>query len=1211
MPGAPDSPEPSKLLDLLADLDRPAVELVAAIRREREGLGVRGADLDEAELQFLERRAADKRLEAGLLEDVREARRAVLRARLAEILAGDPSDPVALFDLAVLGAELGLAGLASESATAQHEVASRAERFDAVGPSLRFAAGERWAELATAEEDFDLERRIALLQATSDVYASLAARTGDRALRRLARRARNAAQDRRLQARLERLLTPTGAATLENLSLGLLFTVFALLAWESWNGPARWIEIADASICLFFIAEFLFRLALAPSRASWFARNALTDLLPALPAAAFFFDVGAADATVLARSLRFFRVVYLARYVHALRPVFAIVRLVLFLVRGLDAVVRRFSALLNRDFVFFERVVVPFEPGLRSDPRVLAFRALRREHVLLDEMPVEEAAPLLIDRARSLAGPAPVDRGGASTAGFAEGSGKRRVRVALGRRDFPVEHAISFLWSLSPAELRLWLPHRDVTALDRMVRIANAPVVRSLPLVRWFRSPERHATPEARVVDFGRRVALVLEAWRERVLHVADMHGIVTGPQVLDRVASAIVKFSQRPAVRLLLFGGLFTLVRLVVGADSAVGSFLSRFVATPLVVLGVVCLAFLALGRWLKALAGEASDAFKLTSEAQFIALVEMVKRRHQDEDLAFLGRRVFGCVLPDWEAAGHLAAQIRAARTGRVDNLPVVPGPGLDGELYRVALLYLHFLDGATLHETDLKTTEQLLANLSLQNIRNAHLGWSRREHRALKRLSLSEGSFFRGPFVWFRFVTESVAVETAKLVTDYNRNCLSLAQRRAGAADARRAFRAWRARRAEPSGPRQTVPPDERGVFRTTEFNALDFLTVDPQRERYIERVFGRSILRQIRADRERTIREIFGTRPLHELPRSRRTLNLLRFYEQRLSRGRVLLAPWFLLVSASTAARLTVQKIVQIVREILSSDHGASARASGRAPFAVALRKIQRMKGPTVVEAMRLRVRFDPAYSGAPEGWSVAVGGMETPVVESDMDYFGMQDRDRDDVRVLAEQNRRRVREVHQLAGRGLLELPSSVRDPADVFRAERAMTIAYMTDREDVRTLMRAEEWFERRLQRAEDRSTSLPGAFLRRGLVRLVRLGRPHPVTHWLRLHHADRRIGRRGRGNLIRAWHAGDTELRRVLDIWATLPAGTRPREEGLRRLRRVVGERDDLSRELAALRAVQSLTVLDVGNYRSLVFALGGYAADGEDPSLARRMP
>ncbi|MEY2982800.1 MAG: hypothetical protein RL562_3027, partial [Planctomycetota bacterium] len=434
---------------------------------------------------------------------------------------------------------------------------------------------------------------------------------------------------------------------------------------------------------------------------------------------------------------------------------------------------------------------------------------------------------------------------------------------------------------------------------------------------------------------------------------------------------------------------------------------------------------------------------------------------------------------------------------------------------------------------------------------------------------------------------------------------------AQRRAGAADARRAFRAWRARRAEPSGPRQTVPPDERGVFRTTEFNALDFLTVDPQRERYIERVFGRSILRQIRADRERTIREIFGTRPLHELPRSRRTLNLLRFYEQRLSRGRVLLAPWFLLVSASTAARLTVQKIVQIVREILSSDHGASARASGRAPFAVALRKIQRMKGPTVVEAMRLRVRFDPAYSGAPEGWSVAVGGMETPVVESDMDYFGMQDRDRDDVRVLAEQNRRRVREVHQLAGRGLLELPSSVRDPADVFRAERAMTIAYMTDREDVRTLMRAEEWFERRLQRAEDRSTSLPGAFLRRGLVRLLRLGRPHPVTHWLRLHHADRRIGRRGRGNLIRAWHAGDTELRRVLDIWATLPAGTRPREEGLRRLRRVVGERDDLSRELAALRAVQSLTVLDVGNYRSLVFALGGYAADGEDPSLARRMP
>ncbi|MGK0302893.1 MAG: hypothetical protein ACI89X_003779, partial [Planctomycetota bacterium] len=38
----------------------------------------------------------------------------------------------------------------------------------------------------------------------------------------------------------------------------------------------------------------------------------------------------------------------------------------------------------------------------------------------------------------------------------------------------------------------------------------------------------------------------------------ADLHGIVTGPQILDRVASAIVKATQRPAVRLLLFGGVF-----------------------------------------------------------------------------------------------------------------------------------------------------------------------------------------------------------------------------------------------------------------------------------------------------------------------------------------------------------------------------------------------------------------------------------------------------------------------------------------------------------------------------------------------------------------------------------------------------------------------------------------------------------------------------
>ena len=46
-------------------------------------------------------------------------------------------------------------------------------------------------------------------------------------------------------------------------------------------------------------------------------------------------------------------------------------------------------------------------------------------------------------------------------------------------------------------------------------------------------------------------------------------------------------------------------------------------------------------------------------------------------------------------------------------------------------------------------------------------------------------------------------------------------------------------------------------------------------------------------------------------------------------------------------------------------------------------------------------------------------------------------------------------------------------------------------------------------------------------------------------------------------------------------------------------------------MSRELAALRAVQSLSVLDVRNYRELVFHLGGFADEGENPEHATSLP
>ena len=50
---------------------------------------------------------------------------------------------------------------------------------------------------------------------------------------------------------------------------------------------------------------------------------------------------------------------------------------------------------------------------------------------------------------------------------------------------------------------------------------------------------------------------------------------------------------------------------------------------------------------------------------------------------------------------------------------------------------------------------------------------------------------------------------------------------------------------------------------------------------------------------------------------------------------------------------------------------------------------------------------------------------------------------------------------------------------------------------------------------------------------------------------------------------------------------------------------------EADDTLRDLVVLRRVQSLTVLDVRNYRDIVFRLGRNAEDGEDPGLATALP
>lgn len=1215
---------------LLSDPGSEPLPLAEAMAQARRAVALDRPtcwDLDRFELGFLRRYARRADTPPDLAHAVAQASLAEVRVETRLASAKPATDATALFDLAEHRAVYRCQGLDADADAAQRQIE---RRLAAVAPDGRCVeeARERYAALATEEEDLHLEHRILLLEETRAVLRGLA-ETGSakspslsdsgtlrraaeqhedriRDLRRMARRIGRMHCDRILVRRLERVLSPLGARALELTSLTLLVVVFVLLFLEAafaWSDTTlRVFQVVDGVVCLFFITEFVLKFVLAPARGSWFVRHMLTDLLPAIPAALALapVDVPATGEDVVAlRLLRFFRITYFARYLQAMQPLLRLVRLVLFLVKGMDGLVRRFSPLVNRNFVFFDEVTLHDDAGRPASARELTYRALRREHLLLTGLGAN-ARDHLLQRAHALT--ARLDRTGS------EAEHPRGSRAE--DRDVPVETAIRVLYGLRVPDLEQVLPHTDVLAIDRVVRVLGAPLVRSLPIVRHFAVAPDLPDPPTRVVAFAHRIALYLERWRARLVFWADLHGIVTGPQLLDRVATAMVKASQRPAVRLLLFGGLFFLVRTLVGAESGPGLFLKRFVAAPLVILGSVCAVFLTLGWWLKKVAGEASEAFKLTSEASFIAMLESVKTRREPADAAFLARRVFRGDLALDLAASAILDTVRVIRGGRRAPPPNTPRL-LRNELQQVGLLQLHYVDGGLMHHSDVKTTEQLLANPSLENVRTTYLRTSRRERRRLRRLSLTDGSLFGGPYLWFSFITESIAVETAKRVTEYNRHCLTLEQRRFASEAEVSAFQQWLSRRRlEMTGRTlQKLPPPGGGLlYRTTEFCALDFVSGIRERDEHVEAAFGPEVLDLLRTDRQNMVREVFGMRPLNRLPRSRRSFNFYTFYGRHLSGGRVLLLPVFLAWTFVRGIGFVIGKTAGTVREILRPHQAQRRRLSGRAPFSVALRKIRRMKAPGLLEAMRLRAAIDPEYCGAPATWSLRIGFDEVTELDRDMEFLLLNERQREDLDNQQRAMRRQIAAWQAIAPR--LEGLEPASDDLERRLRERALTVAWVVDREAVRTLYTADDWLTAELPRLGDPGTRIAVSRWRRGLGSFA-CGFRNPVDAVLRLHFSGLAIPARARRNLRRAFWAGDPRVRALVAAARDVPPGVAWRELALARMRQLYRQQSAVNRDLCAVRAVQSLTVLDVRNYRELVFELGNYADEGEDAKLATALP
>jgi hypothetical protein len=257
----------------------------------------------------------------------------------------------------------------------------------------------------------------------------------------------------------------------------------------------------------------------------------------------------------------------------------------------------------------------------------------------------------------------------------------------------------------------------------------------------------------------------------------------------------------------------------------------------------------------------------------------------------------------------------------------------------------------------------------------------------------------------------------------------------------------------------------------------------------------------------------------------------------------------------------------------------------------------------MKAPGLLEAMRFRVLLDPGYAGAAEGWSTGAEGDRGQALERDMDFLHLRDRARAELRQVAGLRRDLIAQWHALAAT-TPELAANNGGGRERADRELAMTVAWVCDREQVRSLLLAEAWW----QEALSSDVEKPVGWLQRATGRVLARFRTHPVDLL-----CDR-IGQQGSASLrSRLRHAfrQDPEVRRRIVAWLALPIGVSPRAAALDRLARIACEGAALRTELGVLRAIQSLSILDVRNYREIVFDLGGYAHDGEDPQLATRLP
>lgn len=1131
---------------------------------------------------------------------------------------------------------------------------------------IHHALGEA-NEIVTLVEDAPLPRAVRVLETARDDFRELARstrvlvaksraeKTDTNRLRRqcrralgLSRRMRDELQERRLACRMEHALGRTFVVVLENLVLALILAMTVMIGSEAlleWSvgatvGQLRIFAWADLAICSVFLSELALKLWFVEGRWLYFRRHFLVDFLASLPFGFFTFHLSLGEAAIesspqLLRLLRFFRLPTLARYVRVAQPLIRFARLALFALRFTDHVVRRSGSVINRNIILFE----PEQEDLSHRRYLHTLISLRERHArwsteVYSSLRPRERGDLLRlgldDLEWSLARTPDLPRA-------------REELTSRAARDIPVERVVERLIEMTPARLEEVMGPTFAESLARYVDLFDVPIVRRLPVIRVLiahreRGPAEVAALAANYLGYSIQALLAM------VHYAADLQATISAPIFLDRVGATLVLATARPAKRLIIFGAAVLLLSLLVWPIPLLGpivAWINERLVRPILIVGLLCLIPLFVGVWLRKMANQAAEYCERVVEAQFASHTKRVKSRHQPVDARFLAERVVepevALRASDDDAFSPEDTQFVAPRLANADTLASRAfwnAEHIHEEeslfLRTIDMLYQDYLDGSLLHRSDTKTTTQLLGNLALTNYRMSNPSHGTAIEKRLQSLDLSRsaGTILGGPYLWFNFVTRGIMQQTAALLVDYNRHALPLSRLACSPREARAEYRSWLAQRLrrpaheiplpKPIGRFGDAPARLEGgrnarngeFFETVDFMAIDFLIADPSRDEQIRAKYGDAVAELLLRDRRENVRRAFRTFPLHRFPLALRTVNPLTMYETYCAGGRMLWIPPRLAWWIGKQVVRSVARFRRLLAEILRPARVADEWTGVGESYAVARRKIHRMRKPAFMESLWLRARFDVEYLGLSLPFNPPLA-VTTSLIDDDLEFIGASRRER----IAAE----RIRQEHfarlewtrywltELGWTGdslkrmlAEDFPFLANRSAEVVRA---LVTAVVLDHDDIHTLAAAIEGMRRLIAFSLDPLADpkslpdgLPEPFdARRPLWRRPFGGRrPEELFHLPCLPTVAPENRKRVLGYLRRHRKTSRGWMAVLLD-----QGGSDPHEVLRGRLREVVRRTALWSDQVIALRTIQTLTMLDVFHYCELVWELGGYGA------------